>query len=409
MKSIKFILVALIAAFTLSTTSVYAQEDGNRDANGYVVRGPYLTNGGGANWFFGVGGGFNTSLAKGVTPLAEFTPENNWAAEAFIGKWFTPSVGARVGYKGVMNNFGYNTNLYESAIYPNGEQVRFGYAHIDGMWNISNALSGYKETRFWDFVPYAGAGYLGINNGSTDNKFAVSVGLYNKFRLSNTVNLFLDVNLIGTENSLALTNVADGTPVIDGTVPVIQQPLYLPTATFGITFNLGKKKNFDRYSSVAPVPVVYPFTEQDYYTLKAKAEQLEKDNANLRENLENCINTPKGTVVVKDTVVAITPLRLYFKINESVLSNQEQVHLGEWVSNNAIADKDVIIIVTGGADKKTGTRDYNLKLSEKRALYVEDLLVKAGVSVDRLNTVVAEPGTLNDVNELNRVVIVEAK
>ena len=409
MKKIKFIVLALVAVFTLGTSMAYAQEDGNRDANGYVVRGPYLTNGGGANWFIGVGGGFNTSLAKGVTPLAEFKPENNWAAEAFVGKWFTPSIGARVGYKGVMNNFGYDTELYNSPVYVNGEQVRFGYAHIDGMWNISNALSGYKETRFWDFVPYLGAGYLGINNGSTDNKFAVSAGLYNKFRLSNTVNLFLDLSIIGTENPLGLVNVADGTPVVTNEVPVVCRALYMPTATFGITLNLGKKKNFDRYSSVAPVPVTYPFTEQDYYVLKAKAEQLERDNANLRENLENCINTPKGTVVVKDTVATIIPLRLYFKIGESTLSNQEQVHLGEWVENTSLADRDVIVVVTGGADKKTGTRDFNLQLSEKRALYVEDLLVKAGVSSDRINTVVAEPGTLNDVNELNRVVIVEVK
>ena len=191
MKKIKFILAAMAAM--MISFGAFAQENGNRDANGYVVKGPYLTNGGGSNWFVGVGGGFNTSFGVGIKPFAEFKPEKNWAAEAFVGKWFTPSIGARVGYKGVMNNFGYDTDLYTSGVYGSGEQIRFGYAHGDIMWNISNALSGYKETRFWDIIPYAGAGFLGINNGWTDNKFAVSVGLYNELRLSNVVNLFIDV------------------------------------------------------------------------------------------------------------------------------------------------------------------------------------------------------------------------
>ena len=201
MKNIKFIFVALVAMFiTLGTTNVYAQEDGNRDANGYVVKGPYLTNGGGANWFVGVGGGFNTAISTEIKPFAEFTPRNNWAAEAFIGKWFTPTIGARVGYKGAMNNFAYDANTFVSNAYGNGEQVRFGYAHADLMWNLSNALSGYKETRFWDIIPYAGFGYLGINNGQTDNKIGVNAGIYNELRLGNVVNLFIDLSVIGTEN-----------------------------------------------------------------------------------------------------------------------------------------------------------------------------------------------------------------
>ena len=142
MRKIKFILAALVVA--MMSLNAYAQEDGNRDANGYIVRGPYLTNGAGSNIFFGIGGGVNTSLAKGVVPFSEFNFVNNWAAEAFVGKWFTPTIGARIGYKGVMNNFGYDVEKYYSPVYVNGEQVRIGYAHIDLMWDLSNALGGYK-------------------------------------------------------------------------------------------------------------------------------------------------------------------------------------------------------------------------------------------------------------------------
>ena len=44
--------------------------------------------------------------------------------------------------------------------------------------------------------------------------------------------------------------------------------------------------------------------------------------------------------------------------------------------------------VVGYADRQTGTKNYNLKLSEKRAKTVYDLLVKKfGVPADRLTYV----------------------
>ena len=55
MKKLKMLLAAL--SVMLISIGAYAQENGNRDANGFVVRGPYLTNGGWSNWFLNVGGG----------------------------------------------------------------------------------------------------------------------------------------------------------------------------------------------------------------------------------------------------------------------------------------------------------------------------------------------------------------
>ena len=341
MRSIKFIFAVFVAAFiTLGTVNSYAQEDGNRDANGYVVRGPYLTNGSGANWFFGLGGGFNTTYAKEVAPFTEFMPENRWAGEAFIGKWFTPSIGGRIGYKGGVSTFIYDTQAYTSDVYASGEQVRFGYAHADAMWNISNAISGYKETRFWDFVPYVGAGYLGINNGTTEDKLAVSAGLYNKFRLGKVVNLYLDLGVIGTGNTLNLTN-AEGVKVVTKEAPFYERPLYIPSATIGVTFNLGKKKNFDRYSSVAPVPVVYPFTEDDYNALKERIKKLESDNDKLRESLTNC-ETRAAKVPVREVVTEPGPVKLYFECNKATLTDREIAHLYDYL-DAAITNKNISI------------------------------------------------------------------
>ena len=81
-----------------------------------------------------------------------------------VGKWFTPSVGARLGYNGLTGAEWSNTasvlgtsldaskNMYK-------QQFGFAYVHADVLWNISHAFSGYKETRFWNFIPYFHSGY----------------------------------------------------------------------------------------------------------------------------------------------------------------------------------------------------------------------------------------------------------
>jgi len=371
MKKIKFILAAMAAM--MISFGAFAQEDGNRDANGYVVKGPYLTNGGGSNWFVGVGGGFNTSFGVGIKPFAEFKPENNWAAEAFVGKWFTPSIGARVGYKGVMNNFGYDTDLYTSGVYGSGEQIRFGYAHGDIMWNISNALSGYKETRFWDIIPYAGAGFLGINNGWTDNKFAASVGIYNELRLSRVVNLFIDVNVIGTENPVGLKKVEDGSAVVNTSTPHIQRPLYMPTATVGVTFNLGKKKNFDRFSSVG----VY---KADYDAVVAELNELRNRPAQVREVVREVPVTKE--VVVEKTRVLVGSNIITFPIGSCVLSETEAAKVDAFAKS---LDNESLVQIVGSADTKTGTENRNYALAKNRANVVKNALVKAGVAEDRIS------------------------
>ena len=375
MKNIKFIFVALVAMFvTLGTTNVYAQEDGNRDANGYVVKGPYLTKGGGANWFVGVGGGFNTAIGKEIKPFAEFTPKNNWAAEAFIGKWFTPTIGARVGYKGVMNNFAYDADTYVSNAYGNGEQVRFGYAHADLMWNLSNALSGYKETRFWDIIPYAGFGYLGINNGQTDNKIGVSAGVYNELRLGKVVNLFIDLSVIGTENPVGLRTVADNAPVVTDETNVFVRPLYMPTATVGITFNLSKKKNFDRFSSVGVRKDVYDALKAQYDALVARGPQVKE--------VVKEVPVTKEVQVEKEVQVLVGNTVITFPRNKSVLLNAERQKVEMFAKS--FNGQDVIVKVLGSADSKTGTEAYNKSLAQKRADVVKGVLVKNGVPADRI-------------------------
>ena len=99
MKRLNFFLgaAALIAVTMTVSPGLNAQENGNRDLEGKIVRGPYETNRFGDNWFIGAGGGINIFLNEGYD--IKISP----SVDANFGKWFTPAVGMRVGYQGFMS------------------------------------------------------------------------------------------------------------------------------------------------------------------------------------------------------------------------------------------------------------------------------------------------------------------
>ena len=96
MKRLILIGAIALAAVGMTVSSVAsAQENGNRDDQGQIIRGPYLSNRFGDNWFIGVGGGINVYINEGYTPAI------GPSIDANFGKWFTPSIGMRVGYQGI--------------------------------------------------------------------------------------------------------------------------------------------------------------------------------------------------------------------------------------------------------------------------------------------------------------------
>ena len=95
MKGIKFFGI-LAAASLLFSVSAFAQENNNRDENGNVVKGPYVTNPSvWDNAFIGVAGGINLLYDGG------FNHGIGVATDLTLGKWFTPAIGLRAGWQGL--------------------------------------------------------------------------------------------------------------------------------------------------------------------------------------------------------------------------------------------------------------------------------------------------------------------
>jgi len=387
MKRLRFILGAAALAAVAMTASpvINAQENGNRDENGKIVRGPYETNRFGDNWFLGIGGGVNMYLEDGYK--GNIGP----SIDANFGKWFTPSVGMRVGYSGLNSRFWSdqptvlgNTLDTDEDMYA--QKFGFMYFHGDFLWNISNAIGGYKETRFWNFVPYIHAGYFrsdGLDEDSdfVDNQFAMGAGLIHNLRLVERLDLVIDMRAT----------------VLSGSVHGGSGVSLLPSVTAGLAVDLGWPA-FVRTSTVltdmelAAADQIAAFEaaalalEIANAELATENEMLKNANAGLKNQMNKMKNTPPVQNV--DLFNGMTAPAVYFEIGKATLSVDELAHL-EFIARNILAkvekNSKVYLTVMGSADSNTGTAKRNKQLSEARGKYVADMLTsKYGIAQDRL-------------------------
>lgn len=384
MKALKSIVGALAVAGLLGFSfSASAQENANRDENGKIVRGSYETNGLWDNWFIGAGAGVN-SLVNGGCNIGI----GGLAIDGFAGKWFTPSVGARVGYRGFNNSL----DLKKGYSSPFGtEKFRQHFLHADFLWNFSNAVSGYKETRTWDLIPYAQFGLLHTHSpkGFENNQFAAGAGLINNFRLSNRVDLYLDLGGIVAADRVLRINKNDGNKVL------------LPSVTAGIAVNLGRT-NFDRHSSITPVVVPVPFTVDQYNALKDRVAALEKENAALKSEIERLKNQKPETVYVQCDAIESASYT-FFDLNSATLSDREKMHLDFYAEAVASQLGSKSLVITGSADSATGSADVNKRIAERRANAVKDYLAKKGIAVEKMQVVVL--GGIAGKKDARRVVV----
>jgi len=387
MKRLRFILgaSALAAVALTASPAVNAQENGNRDEYGKVVRGPYETNRFGDNWFIGAGGGINVFLNDG------YKTNVGPSLDVSLGKWFTPAVGMRIGYSGLNTNYWADDPSVLGRTLDKEEnmyQQKFGYMYIHGdfLWNMSDALGGYKETRFWDLVPYLHAGYFrayGLDGASyVNNEIAAGAGLLHNLRLSNRLDLIVDMK----------ATLVNGR--VDGSAGVA----FLPSVTMGFAVDMGWP-DFVRTSTV--IGALEAATVDQIAALEAAAVALELANATLeKENIDlqnangklneqvNALKKNKGGIDPVEFYKGMSPVAVYFNIGKATLSTDEMQHL-DYIARNIVAkagklDK-VYITVMGSADSNTGTAKINQKFSEARGKYIADMLTsKYGIAKDRL-------------------------
>lgn len=388
MKRLNLLLgaAALFAAVMAVSPAASAQENNNRDENGKIVRGPYMTNRFGDNWFIGVGGGINLFINEGYKPAV------GPSIDANFGKWFTPSVGMRIGYQGITSKTWAD---HATALGPEMDTEKqmyaqkFGYMYIHGdvLWNFSNAVSGYKETRFWDFVPYLHAGYYrsyGLKDVQfVDNEIAGGAGLLHNLRLSNRLDLIIDMRAT----------------IVNGRAHGANRPAVIPSVTAGLAVDLGFPAFFRAATIIGAIEVA---NAEQVATLETAIAALELANVALQENNQKMSaaneklnnenealkNEIKQVPDYTEFFSGLEPAILFFEIGKAELGAKELRHL-DFLATSLVAKADSLtqlnVTLMGSADSNTGSAKRNKALSAARSKYVFDLLTqKYGISPDRL-------------------------
>jgi hypothetical protein len=145
------------------------------------------------NVFVGLNGGATLTIAdharqdfKDLGSGKFISPNGSF----YFGKWLHPEIGVRVAY-----DYGLNR------VNVNGDVKSFQRHSIftDALYNISDLT--YNESK-WNFIPYAGIGYIGGTGNSyvgTTNSIGTRIGLLVSYNITKSWNINAELNGVATE------------------------------------------------------------------------------------------------------------------------------------------------------------------------------------------------------------------
>lgn len=370
--------LALLAgsAFAQSTQEVTYVEDPSQG---------YLFNKFSSNWFVQGEGGVSLPVDHSATHRNfgdRFTP----AASLYVGKWFSPLLGARIGadftgLKGVVRAdgaFANGSRPWEPEVDGRYIKNRVNYfgPSFDFMLNLTNWWCGYKPNRFYNAYVYAGGSYnwvygkKGQYNANTNTWTATTEwgtkgeqalslrgGLVQEFNLCKNFALGLDLRVFGIDNHTAFT----------GATRAGAAALLTATYKFG-----------NPEWSAPVVPVCPPAENCDEY--RARLQAANARIADLEAQLKACLSRP----VEKQVVVKAPLATIYYPCNVYRLTSVDRKVLKS-VANVMKADTKKTYTLTGWADNYTGTDAINTRLRKNRVETVKKQLVRYGVNTDQLN------------------------
>lgn len=346
------------------------------------------------NWFIQFGAGIQSPFVENYLPNEDAHHKLTATYNVAFGKWFSPYLAWRMSFLG------------GEMRWDNGEisKAKLVNANLDLMWDMFNSFHGVNTNRVFSIVPFVGLGgtfawdfrapgsnILNKHNDIKHNQWTlpVSAGLQLRFRLSKYADLFFEgrAQFYGDN----FNNCSYGEPV-DVNISAIG----------GFTFYIGGR-DFKSYNPCDYLGYINSLNNQVNDLRGALA-----TTAAALAAAEAQLPCPE----VQPATAAATPLMatVRFKINSDVITPEEQVNVynvAEWMK----ANPEQNVIITGYADKDTGTTAYNMALSKRRAQAVNDMLVNTyGINPDRLAQQ-AEGSDVQpyDVNNWNRIVIFSTK
>lgn len=369
------------------------------------------------NWFIQVGAGINQPFVeRGVngakSNLHQVDRKKMTVTYNFgFGRWFSPYLGFRFNALGGALHWDNPNGLYpEIGSFTHAKHVNLNF---EIMWDMFNSLGGVNSDRVFSIIPFAGLGgdytwdikagnsgraagtNIGTKRGHLKTKtwsLPVTAGIQFRFRLCEYVDFFAEARASFYGDNW--NGCAYGRP-IEANVQAVG----------GFNFNIGGRgwSTFNECDYVSQLATL----NNQVNDLRAQLLGCGQEVAALQAQLP-CPEAKTETIVKRDCAPMLSTVR--FKINSDVISSEEEVNIyniAEFMKANPKENVNVV----GYADKDTGTAEYNMDLSRRRAEAVANQLVeKYGISRDRLK--VSYDGSdvqPYDTNSWNRIVIVTQK
>ena len=351
----KVLLLALLSGFVFSVAAQeYQPQVGFSNEAGYKTN--FKKNKARDNWFISIAGGASVLLGD-QNGEADFKNRLNFAPQVSFGKWFNPYLGFRTQLNGgIIHGFEGDGAQFM-------QHNKYVAAHVDLLWDVTNFWAPYRESKVFRLIPWVGFGYAqrfktteSYDRPRTESP-TLNAGLLTAFRLSKRVDLNVEIqgSLLNEQfNRVEMNHLTDG---------IVQ-------LSAGLTFKLGKT-DFE---------VLEPM---DYALLNDLNGQINSLRAANDELSKRPVSCPECQETVTEVVNNYVDNVVYFRINSAKIDKNQQINIyntAEFMKNN-----NAPIKVVGYADKKTGTSDYNMGLSEKRARAVaKELIDKYGISSSQI-------------------------
>ena len=322
-----------------------------------------------------------------------------------LGYQFNPTLGLRLGVGGMQAK---GTPL-PVEVY----KFNFLQGNADLTVNLAN-LFGYDHARVLN--PYAlvgGGAAFGFKNGANNvktvdpsqyfaylwkEKLITPVGRFGMgvdIRLSERVALNLEVNgnvLSDRFNSKKAHN-----------------PDYQYNALAGLKINFGKAtrpsaKYLAELAAAEAAAAAEKARLEAERAARLAAEKAAAEKAAAEKALADKLAAEKAAA--ERLAAEMRQVNTFFTINSSVISDEEAAKLIrfiDWLK----ANPSVKISIAGHADKGTGNKRINQKLSDQRAAAVKSFLTERGIAESRIVSVVGNGDLIQPFaeNDLNRVVI----
>ena len=363
----KFLLVAALACFSLSTTAQKQKKVVDRIDTRTVQEFDHqdVTKQFKGHWFLDIQGGVQHTVGE-----AKFSKLLSPNVQLGLGYQFAPWFGARLQANGWQSKGAWDGHRAKIGDEPFTADYKYKYVApgIDLLFSLTDLFGGWNPDRVFNIAVFVGGGAnIAFSNGEV-NDIAATVQNLNDYNLQNLwsgtkVNPFGRAGLqLGFRVSPCVSIMLEGNYNIlsdkYNSKKAGNPDMYF-NALAGVRINLGKDrtvKTTDVYRDVVVTDTIYK-----YITIEEPKPQPKPE--------------PKIEPIQRD---------IFFSINRSVVRKSEVAKLEE-IAEYMKKYPKATVMITGYADKKTGSDRVNDPLSRRRAEAVTKMLSeKFGIDRSRI-------------------------